>query len=157
MFGDDLGGMTAPLISVKTYKELFKDRHGRMWRRAKELCPHIKVKLHCCGSVRKLLGDLVDAGLDAINPVQTSARNMDPATLKAEFGDKMVFWGGGCNTHRTLPFGTPEQVKENVKENCAIFNPGGGFVFQQVHNILHDVPPENIIAMYDALRELRES
>lgn len=150
VFGDDLGMQTGPQISPDMYREFFKPRHGKMWRRAKELAD-VKVNLHCCGGVRQLLPDLIDAGLDAINPVQISSRGMEPEQLKAEFGDRLVFWGGGCDTQHVLPKGTPQDVRRHVRQQVDIFKTGGGFVFQQVHNILAHVPPENINAMFDAV------
>ncbi len=152
LFGDDLGMQTGPQVSPAMYREFFKPRHARMWRRAKELA-EVKVNLHCCGGVRELLPELIDAGLDAINPVQISCKGMDPRELKAKFGDKLTFWGGGCDTHGVLSRGTPEEVRRHVKQQVAILSPGGGFVFQQVHNVLADVPPENVIAMLDAVNE----
>ncbi len=152
LFGDDLGMQNGPQMSRAMYQEFFKPRHARMWQRAKELAD-VKVQLHCCGGVRPLLPDLIEAGLDAINPVQISCAGMDPRGLKADFGDQLTFWGGGCDTHLILSRGTPEEIRRHVKQQIAILAPGGGFVFQQVHNILADVPPENIIAMFDAARE----
>jgi len=152
VFGDDLGMQSGPQMSPAMYREFFKPRHARMWQRAKELA-NVKVKLHCCGGVRPLLGDLIEAGLDAINPVQVSCNGMDARELKAEFGGELTFWGGGCDTHRVLSFGTPEEVRRHVREQVAILKPGGGFVFQQVHNVLANVPPENVIAMLDAVNE----
>ncbi|MBL7111524.1 MAG: methyltransferase [Bacteroidales bacterium] len=146
MFGDDLGGQQGPLMSPDDYRSLYKPFHKVMWNRAKELAD-VKVQLHCCGGIYELLPDLIDAGLDAINPVQISCQGMDPARLKKEFGDQITFWGGGCDTQRILPLGTPQEVKAHVRENVDIFKPGGGFVFQQVHNALDNVPPENIVAM----------
>jgi uroporphyrinogen decarboxylase len=102
--------------------------------------------------VRPLLADLIEAGLDAINPVQISCAGMDPAGLKQDFGRQLTFWGGGCDTHFTLPCGTPAEIRRHVRQQIEIFRPGGGFVFQQVHNILADVPPQNIVAMFDAAR-----
>lgn len=150
LFGDDLGMQSGPQISPRMYRRLFKPRHQRMWRRAKELAP-VKVMLHCCGGVRELLPDLIDAGLDTINPVQITCQGMGAAGLKADFGQKFTFWGGGCDTRYILPHGTPEEVRQNVHEQVRIFRPGGGFVFQQVHNVLADVPPENIVAMLEAV------
>jgi len=152
LFGDDLGMQSGPQISPAMYREFFKPRHAAMWRRAKELAP-VKVMLHCCGGVRELLPDLIDAGLDAINPVQITCTGMDPAGLKRDFGRDLVFWGGGCDTRQILPNGTPEEVRAHVREQLAIWKGGGGFVFQQVHNIMADVPPENIAAMFEAVRE----
>ena len=150
VFGDDLGGQNGPLLSPRMYREFFKPRHSQMWRRAKQLAD-VKVMLHCCGAVRPLLPDLIEAGLDAINPVQISCRGMDAAGLKRDFGGDLALWGGGCDTQRVLPFGTSEAVREHVSQQVRILAPGGGFVFQQVHNIQANVPPENIFAMFGAL------
>ena len=152
VFGDDLGLQTGPFISRQMYRELFKPRHSTMWKRAKQLAD-VKVMLHTCGGIRELLPDLIDAGLDAVNPVQTSCRGMDPAELKAEFGRELVFWGGGCDTQTVLPYESPDSVKQHVRERKHILAPGGGFVFQQVHNVMANVPPENIVAMFEAARE----
>jgi uroporphyrinogen decarboxylase len=152
LFGDDLGMQTGPQMSPAMYREFFKPRHSAMWRRSKELA-NVKVMLHCCGGVRSLLPDLIDAGLDAINPVQVSCRGMTATELKREFGRDITFWGGGCDTQKILPSHTPEQVRSHVREQVETLSPGGGFVFQQVHNILANVPAENIVAMFDAARE----
>ena len=145
---------TGPQVSPRMYREFFKPRHAVMWRRAKELAD-VKVMLHCCGAVRQLLPDLIDAGLDAINPVQISGRGMDPEGLKRDFGREMVFWGGGADTQSMLPQATPAQVAEHVRQMVDIWRPGGGFVFQQVHNIMANVPPENIVAMFQAVNQPR--
>jgi len=108
--------------------------------------------LHSCGDIRMLLPDLIEAGLDAVNPVQISCKGMDAAGLKRDFGKDITFWGGGCDTQWLLSHGTPESVSEHVKHQVEIMRQGGGFVFQQVHNILADVPPENIVAMLDTAR-----
>jgi uroporphyrinogen decarboxylase len=150
LFGDDLGMQTGPMMSPKMYCEFFKPRHKLLWNRAKELAD-VKVMLHCCGGVRELLPHLIEAGLDAINPLQISCSGMNAAELKTEFGSELTFWGGGCDTRDILPNGTPEQVAEHVKKQVEVLSPGGGFVFQQVHNILANVPPENIVAMLDAV------
>ncbi len=152
LFGDDLGMQRGPQMSPKMYREFFKPRHAVMWQRAKQLA-NVKVMLHCCGGVRELLPDLIDAGLDAINPVQISCRGMDARELKEEFGKDIVFWGGGCDTQTILLNAAPAEVRDHVRRQVEILSPGGGFVFQQVHNILANVPPENIVAMYDAVRE----
>ncbi len=154
LFGDDLGGQNGPLMSPEMYRRYYKPYHARMWRRAKELAD-VKVHLHCCGGVRELLPDLIDAGLDAINPVQITCKGMDAVGLKRDFGDRITFWGGGCDTREVLGSGTPEQVREHVKRQVEILAPGGGFVFQQVHNVLANVPPENIVAMFKAVRETK--
>lgn len=150
LFGDDLGMQTGPMLSPAMYCEFFKPRHQILWKRAKELA-NVKVMLHCCGGVRELLPHLIEAGLDAINPVQITCAGMNPAELKAEFGRDLTFWGGGCDTRDILTGAKPEQVAEHVRNQVRILSPGGGFVFQQVHNILANVPPENIVAMLDAV------
>jgi uroporphyrinogen decarboxylase len=149
-FGDDLGMQTGPQMSKKMYDTFFKPRHGCLWKQAKKLAD-VKVMLHCCGGVYPLLPSLIEAGLDIINPVQTTCKDMEPERLKREFGQDMVFWGGGCNTRDVLGVGTPEQVAEDVRERVRILAPGGGFVFQQIHNIMANVPPENIEAMFNAI------
>ncbi len=156
LFGDDLGMQTGPQVSPAMYREFFKPRHQLLWNRAKQLAP-VKVMLHCCGGVRELLPDLIEAGLDAINPVQISCRGMDAAGLKRDFGKDLTFWGGGCDTRDVLPLGTPEQVRRHVLEQLRILAPGGGFVFQQVHNALANVPPQNIVAMLNAVAEFKRS
>ncbi len=154
LFGDDLGGQNGPLMSPEMYRRYYKPYHKRMWTRAKELAD-VKVQLHCCGGVRELLDDLIDAGLDAINPVQITCKGMDAAGLKRDFGERMTFWGGGCDTREVLGNATPEAVREHVKRQVEILAPGGGFVFQQVHNVLANVPPANIVAMFEAVRETK--
>jgi len=109
--------------------------------------------LHCCGGVRELLPDLIEAGLDAINPVQISCSGMEPRGLKRDFGKDLVFWGGGCDTREVLPHGTVQQVRDHVRQQVRIMADGGGFVFQQVHNILAFVPPENVVAMLDSVNQ----
>ena len=150
LFGDDLGMQTGPMLSPRMYGEFFKPRHAVLWKRAKELAD-VKVMLHCCGGVRELLPDLIEAGLDAINPVQISCAGMDAAALKAEFGRDLTFWGGGCDTQEILTQASCERVADHVRKQVHTLAPGGGFVFQQVHNILANVPPENIVAMFDAV------
>ncbi|HXP61601.1 MAG TPA: uroporphyrinogen decarboxylase family protein [Dongiaceae bacterium] len=153
VFGDDLGMQSGPQVSPAMYREFFKPRERVMWQRVKELKPHLKIMLHCCGGVRELLPDLIEAGLEAINPVQITCRGMEAEGLKADFGKRLTFWGGGCDTRQVLIHGTPAQVRDHVRRLVETWRPGGGFVFQQVHNILADVPPANIVAMYDAAAE----
>jgi uroporphyrinogen decarboxylase len=150
LFGDDLGGQNGPLISPTMYRELCKPYHRRLWGRAKQLC-EAKVMLHSCGGIEPLLDDLIDAGLDTTNPVQITCAGMEPHHLKERFGDRICFWGGGCDTRDVLPHGTPQQVAEHVQQQVQIMRDGGGFVFQQVHNIMADVPPENVVAMFGAV------
>ncbi|NOY76347.1 MAG: methyltransferase [Calditrichaeota bacterium] len=147
--GDDLGTQNAPQMSPDMYRELIKPRHKTIYQYAKQHSG-LHLFLHSCGSVYDLIPDLIDAGVDILNPVQTSAAKMDPKTLKDEFGDRLTFWGGGVDTQSVLPRGTPEGVAAHVRERIEIFAPGGGFVFCAVHNIQANVPPENIVAAYDA-------
>jgi len=151
-FGDDLGTNGGPFMSPRTYRQLFKPRHTML---CDYVHKHTKMKtfLHSCGSIHALLPDLIEAGFDVINPVQTNCRDMDPERLKREFGRDICFWGGGCDTKSMLPQGKPAEVKEHVKRRCETFMPGGGFVFNTVHNILPEVPPENIVAMFEGIAE----
>lgn len=148
--GDDLGTEKGPFFSPEMYRRFFKPRHKLIIERVKKLRPNLTVFLHCCGSIYHLLPDLIEAGVEVINPVQISAKNMDPARLKKEFGKDITFWGGGCDTQTILPRATPQQVKDHVRRNIDILAPGGGFVFNQVHNILAEVPPANVVAMFEA-------
>jgi len=151
-FGDDLGMQSGPQVSPRMYRELFFPRHRALWQRAKQLAD-VKVMLHSCGSIAAYLPSFIEAGLDIIQPVQTTARDMDPAILKREYGRDICLWGGGCDTQTVLPRGTPQDVAADVRKRTAVLAPGGGFVFQQVHNVMADVPPENIVAMLDAVNE----
>jgi uroporphyrinogen decarboxylase len=155
LFGDDLGTQNGPQLSTEMYREYYKPWHNKLWTRVKELAPHVNVHLHCCGGIEPLLNDMIDAGLESSNPVQISCVGMDPKYLKQTYGDRFTFWGGGCDTGHVLPLGTPEEVRKNVRELVSILEPGGGFVFQQVHNIMADVPTENIIAMFDEVNKIR--
>ena len=151
-FGDDLGTNGGPFMSPDTYRQLFKLRHTL-------LCDYVhkhsrmKTFLHSCGSIRALMPDLIEAGYDIINPVQTNCQGMEAAGLKRDFGGDICFWGGGCDTKSVLPHATPAEVKDHVKQRLEILMPGGGFVFNTVHNILPDVPPRNIVAMFEAVEE----
>ncbi|MGA2625391.1 MAG: uroporphyrinogen decarboxylase family protein [Bacteroidota bacterium] len=149
-FGDDLGTNTGPFMSPDLYRRFFKPRHAVLCDYVKKNS-HMHTFLHSCGSIHDLMPDLIEAGFEIINPVQTSSRNMDPATLKREFGRDITFWGGGCDTRRILNLGSVKEVKEHVTERLEIFSKGGGFVFTPVHNILPDVPPQNIGAMFEAI------
>ena len=150
--GDDLGMQNGPQISPRLYRKLIKPRHKKFYRYIKE---HIDAALfiHTCGSVYDFIPDFIEMGVDILNPVQVSAKNMNTEKLKEEFGDKIAFWGGGCDTQRVLPFGTPRDVEKEVKRRIEDLAPGGGFVFTQVHNIQVGVPPENIMAMYNTVKK----
>ncbi|MBR7185515.1 MAG: methyltransferase [Clostridia bacterium] len=152
-FGDDLGINTGPFMQPDIYRRLFKPYHQKL-NEYVHRHSNMKTFLHSCGSIYRLLPDLIEAGYDVINPVQISAFEMDPKTLKKEFGKDITFWGGGCDTRDILNHGTPEHVREHVKQMADIFAPGGGFVFGAVHNILPDCPPENIDAMFTSLDQL---
>ena len=145
--GDDLGMQDGPQISPKTYAEIFKPRHKKLFDYVHKNTDW-KVFLHSCGSIYQLLPNLIEAGVDIINPVHINAANMEPERLKNEFGDEIVFWGGGCDTQETLPQGSPEEIVEEVKENIDAFAPGGGFVFTPVHNVQPDISPEKIDLLY---------
>ena len=147
--GDDLGTQAGTQISPDMYRRLIKPRHKVIYSYIRENFDGF-LFLHSCGSVRELLPDLIEIGVQAINPVQTACAGMDPTELKREFGKDLTFWGGGCETASTLRHGTPEEVAAEVRERIRIFSPGGGYVFNQVHNVLSDVPPENVVAMFEA-------
>ncbi|MBN2128146.1 MAG: hypothetical protein JW741_01570 [Sedimentisphaerales bacterium] len=151
-FGDDLGMDRGPLMSPAMYRRIFKPRH-------KAMCEYVKkhsgmtIGLHSCGSIHALIPDLVEAGFEMLNPVQTSCAMMEPERLKADYGGVVTFWGGGCDTREVLPHGTPEEVRAHVLDRMEVFSKGGGFVFSAVHNILPEVPGANVAAMYEAVRE----
>jgi uroporphyrinogen decarboxylase len=146
---DDLGIQRSLMFSPETYRKVIKPRHEKLFSFIKQQAP-IKLFFHSCGAIRPLIGDLIDAGIDILNPVQISAVGMDPKELEQEFGRELVFWGGGVDTQGVLGTGTPEEVKEDVKRNIEALAPGGGFVFAAVHDIQANVPPENIMAMWEA-------
>jgi len=152
--GTDFGTQNGPFISPAAYRKLYQPFHRRVNDWVHERTPW-KTFIHSCGSVAALLPDIVDAGFDILNPVQCSAAGMDPKTLKDRFGDKLTFWGGGVDTQKTLPFGTPDEVRAEVRERIEIFGRGGGFVFNTVHNVQANTPAENLVALYDAVREVR--
>jgi uroporphyrinogen decarboxylase len=153
-FGDDLGTNTGPFMPNEIYNEFFKPRH-------KILCDYVKANssahtmLHCCGGVYELIPELIEAGFEILNPVQINASSMEPERLKNEFGSELTFWGGGCNTQTILNRATPQQVIDHVRRNIEIFSRGGGYVFNSIHNIMPDVPPENIMAMFETVKEYR--
>jgi len=152
-FGDDVAFHDRPMVDLGRYRRLFKPRHQKMIDLLKSKSG-ARVLYHCCGAVKSLIPEFIDIGVDALNPVQVSSAGMDDtAALKAEFGDRICFWGG-IDTQRILPLGTPEEVRADVRRRIADLAPGGGFVVAPVHNIQEDVPPENIVAMADAAWEM---
>jgi len=150
MVSDDLGGENGPLISPELYRDLIKPAQRKLWQFIKSNT-EAYLFLHSCGSISKFVPDLMEMGVDILNPVQVSAKDMDTKRLKEEFGDKLTFWGG-VDTQRVLPFGSPEDVDREVRKRIADMAIGGGYVLTAVHNIQAGVPPENICMMYDAAR-----
>ena len=150
--GTDFGAQQGPFTSPDSYRDLYMPFQKAIndWLHAHTPW---KTFIHSCGSMWALLPHFIEAGYDIVNPVQTSAADMDPVALKREFGDAVTFWGGGVDTQRTLPFGTPEEVRAEVRARIDAFAPGGGFVFNTIHNVQSDVPVENLIAMYETVRE----
>jgi len=152
VFGDDLGTNTVPFFSKEKFREILKPRYKKMYDYVHAMSD-CKIFLHSCGAISEFIPDLIEIGMDILNPVQTSSYGMEPEKLKKEFGKHITFWGAGCDTIKILPYGSPKEVKEDVKKRINIFAEGGGFVFNQIHNILADVPPENVIAMFEAAYE----
>jgi uroporphyrinogen decarboxylase len=151
-FCDDLGTNQGPFMDPEVYRRLFKPHHRRLCEYA-HAHSRMHTFIHCCGSIDQVLPDLIEAGFEVVNPVQTSARGMEPDRLKREFGKDVAFWGGGVDTRSVLPSGTPADVRRQVLERLAVFSPGGGYVFNSIHNILPDVPPENVVALFEAVAE----
>lgn len=151
-FGDDLGMTTAPLMSLEMYQKYFKHEHRTLFEYVKKHS-QMKTFLHSCGSIHAFLPDLIECGLDIINPVQTNCLDMSPEKLKRDFGKDITFWGGGVDVLNSLHKGTPQQVKDDVKKRLEIFMKDGGFVFNPIHNILGEYKTENVIAMFEAVDE----
>ncbi len=152
--GTDFGTQKGPFISTKSYRNLYKPFHKAVndWIHANTAW---KTFIHSCGSVVALIPDFIEAGFDILNPVQVSATGMEAPGLKARFGDQVTFWGGGVDTQQTLPFGTPDEVRREVRERLDIFAPGGGFVFNTIHNVQPKTPVANVLAMYETVAEYR--
>lgn len=156
--GDDMGTQRGPQMSPAMYRRMIKPYQRQVYEAVRACsrdrgrpCPYIF--LHSCGSIYRLIPDLIEIGVDILNPVQISAAEMDPARLKREFGRDIVFWGGGADTQHVLPYARPEEVRQHVRELVEIFAPGGGYVFCAVHNIQANVPPQNVVAMFEAALE----
>lgn len=150
---DDYGTQESQLISPDMTRQFFVPRYTQLFKRIKALAPHTYQFFHSCGNVRPLIPDFIEMGVDILNPIHVAARGMEPAQLKKDFGDAICFWGGGVDTQGVLPNGTPQQVRDDVKRNIEALAPGGGYIFNTVHNVQADVPPENLIAMWEAWRE----
>ncbi|HEO72607.1 MAG TPA: methyltransferase [Candidatus Hydrogenedentes bacterium] len=153
--GTDFGTQAGPFISPDLYRDLYKPFNKAVndWVHTHTAW---KTFIHSCGSVRALIPDFIDAGFDILNPVQTTAADMDAVRLKADFGDAVTFWGGGVNTQYTLPFGTPHDVRDDVRRRIGTFAPGGGFVFNAIHNVQGQISAENLLALYEAVRDCRD-
>jgi uroporphyrinogen decarboxylase len=152
MIGDDLTGQEGPLFSPNFYRTVVRPRQQRVVDIIKK---HTSAKIwyHTCGDCSQFIPDLIEMGIDILNPVQISTRGMDPRALKERYGRSLVFWGGGIDSQRVLPFALPDKIKEEARKNIEIFKPGGGYVFNNVHNIQPEVPPENVVALYEAAYE----
>ena len=152
MIGDDLAGQHGPLFMTDFYRNIVKPRQKKLVQHIKSKT-NAKVWYHTCGNCIPLIPELIDNGVDILNPVQISAGCMDAREVKEKFGKDVVLWGGGCDSQHVLPFKDPQEVREDVKKNIEIFKPGGGYVFNNVHNIQSGVPAENIVALMDPAYE----
>jgi len=152
MIGDDLAGQSGPLFSPDFYRRVIKPRQREVARYIRSRS-QAKLWYHTCGGCAEYIPDLLDNGVQILNPVQISATGMDPAALKARFGRDLVFWGGAIDSQHVLPFAPPDRIREDVRQHLDIWKPGGGYVFNNVHNIQAGVPPENVTALYDAAYE----
>jgi uroporphyrinogen decarboxylase len=152
-YADDYGTQVSQLISPGMFRNLLKPRVRQVLSLQAKLAPHAKRLFHSDGNVRPIIPDFIEMGVDILNPVQGTAKDMNPTELKRDFGTDLAFWGGGVDTQGILPNGTPQEVKDDVRSNIEALAPGGGYVFNTIHNIQPDVPPENIIAMWEALQE----
>lgn len=152
MIGDDLAGQTGPLFRPDTYRSIVKPRQKQLVQYIRSRT-QAKIWYHTCGACTEYIPDLIDNGINVLNPVQISATGMEPSDLKARFGDGLSFWGGAIDAQHVLPSASPDKVRDDVRRNLEAFMPGGGYVFNNVHNIQAGVPPENILALYDAAYE----
>ena len=154
---DDMAGQQSMLISPQMYRDLLKPRHKQLFDAQKKLFPEPFYSFfHSDGAILEIIPDIIETGVEILNPVQLTAQGMDAQLLKQRFGRDLVFWGGGVNTQQVLPHGTPQEVRRNVRERIAQLAPDGGFVFATVHNIQDDVPADNIRALVETWRELRD-
>ncbi len=159
-FTSDLTHQKGPIISPQLYRKLVKPYQSQLISNIKsiasEVDTEVKINFHTCGAASYFINDLAEIGIDSINPVQINAENMDPKYLKKKYGSTICFWGGLCNSQNTLPFGTPDEVKAEVKKNILILKQNGGFIGASIHNITYDVPAANVVAMFDAAEEYRK-
>ncbi|HIC88959.1 MAG TPA: hypothetical protein EYP04_06115 [Anaerolineae bacterium] len=152
-YADDYGTQESQLISPDMFRKQLKPRVRQIFDLQAELAPHARRFFHSDGNVRPLIPDFIEIGVQILNPIHIRAKDMAPAALKRDFGRELVFWGGGVDTQDVLPHSSPQAVKDDVRRNIEALAPGGGYVFNTIHNIQADVPPENIIAMWEALQE----
>jgi uroporphyrinogen decarboxylase len=152
MIGDDLAGQQGPLFRPALYQQIVKPRQKRLVQYIRSRTK-AKIWYHTCGNCRAYIPELLDNGIDILNPVQISATGMEPAGLKRDYGNRLTFWGGGIDSQRVLPSASPAEVREHVRRHLEVWKPRGGYVFNNVHNIQAGVPPENIVALYDAAYE----
>ncbi|MBI9107443.1 MAG: methyltransferase [Spirochaetales bacterium] len=152
----DFGSQSGELMSVDHFREFYKGHYIKLNEWVHENTGWFS-HFHCCGSIANFLPEFVESGFDVFNPVQLSAANMNGPEMKAKYGDKLTFWGGGVDTQKTLPFGTPDEVRAEVRERLDVFSPGGGFVFNTIHNIVGGTPVENVIAMFDEVKSFNDN
>ncbi len=153
---DDYGSELSLLVAPQTLRRTYIGRYARLFSAIRSRLPEARVVFHCCGAIRDIIGDLIEAGIDALNPVQYLASGMEPAALKRDFGKQLSFWGGAVDTKRVLPHGSPAEVRAELLRNSEALGPNGGWVVSAVHNIQEDVPLENALAFLDAAAELKE-
>lgn len=153
--GDDYGTQESQLISPDQFRDYYKPHFTRVLDHIKKKSPKVKILFHSCGNVRPIIPDLIEMGVDILNPVHINATGMEPTQLKKDFGKSLIFWGGGIDTQQVLPSGSEQEIRDQVKANLDALAPGGGYVFCTVHNIQSDVPAPNILAMYDAFQKNR--
>ena len=150
---DDFGQQRGMLISPELYRKFFKPRHAKINAAIRKKKKDMHISLHCCGSIKPIIGDIIESGYDILNPIQKECDNMDPEQIKREFGKKVTIWGGACSTQTTLTHGSIEEIIAEAKEMIKVYAPGGGFVFSQIHNIQAGISPQKILALFDtALR-----
>ncbi len=146
---DDFGAQTGMLISPDLYREFFKPRHAKINEAIRKRKKDMHISLHCCGSIKPIIGDIIESGYDILNPIQKETADMDPYEIKKEFGKNLTLWGGAVSTQTTLTHGSIEEIIEECKEMIKCFAPGGGFVYSAIHNIQADISPEKILAVFE--------
>ena len=152
MIGDDLASQNGPIFSIDFYRNILKPRHQKLIEHIKSIT-NAKICFHTCGSCFEFIPELIDIGIDILNPVQIGLKNMEARKIKDTFGKQICFWGASIDAQRFLAFAEPEEIKKQVRENIEIFKDDAGYIFSNVHNIQFDIPPENIVALFDAAYE----